>query len=109
MIRIDIKPLSVNKMFRGRRFKTKEYELYIIKLLKLLPNKLKVNPKSKLKLTIEFGYSSKASDVDNGIKGFTDTLVKKYGFDDRNIYELHVFKEITKKGEEFINFKIEEL
>lgn len=109
MINIKIKPLSVNKMFKGRRFKTKEYDIYIAELIKLLPNNISINPKSKLKLIIEFGYSSKASDVDNGIKGFSDTLVKKYGFDDRNIYELYVFKKITKKGEEFINFKIEEL
>ena len=31
---------------------------------------------------------------------------KKYGVDDRFIYELHVFKAIVKKGGEYIKFKV---
>jgi Holliday junction resolvase RusA-like endonuclease len=53
-----------------------------------------------------FGFSSKLSDIDNCLKTFIDCLVKKYGVDDRYIYELHVFKTLVKKGEEYIKFKI---
>ena len=40
---------------------------------------------------------------------FLDCLVKKYGFDDRQIYELTQKKEIVKKGNEFIEFEITNL
>jgi Holliday junction resolvase RusA-like endonuclease len=38
-----------------------------------------------------------------------DCLVKKYGFDDRQIFELYQSKEIVKKGKEYIEFKITNL
>ena len=34
---IDIKPLSVNKMWQGRRYKTYEYQKYEKEFLYLLP------------------------------------------------------------------------
>jgi hypothetical protein len=34
----------------------------------------------------ESGVSSKASDGDNLIKSFQDTICEKYGFNDRDIY-----------------------
>lgn len=108
-MRIDIKPLSVNCAFKGKRFKTKEYDVFIKSMLYLLPNTLKIDSKAYLKLFITFGYSSRSSDIDNALKTFIDCLVKKYGFDDRNIYELEVKKEITPKGKEFIDFEIKEL
>ena len=107
MINIKIKPLSVNKAWKGRKFKTKEYNYYILELKNKLPN-IKI-PDGKLHLIIEFGFSSKASDVDNPLKPFIDVLQKRYGFDDKMIYKLDVKKEIVKKGEEFIKFKITKL
>jgi len=109
MIKIDIKPLSVNKAFKGRRFKTNEYDNFIRDMLLILPSNLKIDSKAYLRLNVVFGYSSRASDIDNALKCFIDCLVKKYGFDDRNIYELHVLKEIVKKKSEFIEFEIKEL
>ena len=49
------------------------------------------------------------SDVDNGAKPFIDILQKKYGFNDNQIYELHLYKEIVDKGNEFIDFSIQTL
>lgn len=106
MIKIKIKPLSVNCAFKGRRFKTKEYDVFIKDMLYLLPNNVKIDSKAQLKLEIVFGYSSRGSDIDNALKTFIDCLVKKYKFDDRNIYELYVKKEIVKKGEEFIDWDV---
>jgi Holliday junction resolvase RusA-like endonuclease len=103
MIKLNIKALSVNKAFQGRRFKTKECNKYIENVLLMLP-KLKDVPTKDIRLKIEFGYSSKLNDLDNGIKIFTDCLVKKYGFDDRYIIELHATKTIVNKGEEHIKF-----
>lgn len=62
--------------------------------------------KAPYKLTLEFGCSSKLSDIDNFLKGTIDCLVNKYNFDDREIYTLIVNKIIVKKGMEYIKFEI---
>ena len=103
-MRINIKPLSVNQAWQGKRFKTKEYKKYEKDVLLILP-KLTV-PEGRLKLTITFGLSNKNADVDNPVKCFVDCLQKKYGFNDRHIYELLVRKLDVKNGEEFIEFEI---
>lgn len=103
---INLKPLSVNEMFKGKRYKSVKYDLFIHNMMLLLPKTIEFPDKNNIKIAIEFGYSSKLSDIDNGIKGFLDCLVKKYGVDDRNIYELHVFKTVVKKGSEYIKFRI---
>ena len=103
-MKIDIKPLSVNQCFQGRRFKTPKYKQYETELLYLLP---KINvPNGLLTLKVVFGLSSKLNDIDNGLKPFIDVLQKKYNFNDRDIYKLEVEKEIVKKGKEYIDFKI---
>lgn len=103
MIYLNIKALSVNKAFQGRRFKTPEYNKYINDMMLMLPKLYEV-PTKDIRLKIDFGYSSKLSDIDNGLKTFLDCLVKKYGFDDRYIIELHVTKTIVNKGKEHIKF-----
>ena len=105
-IKLQIKPMSINSAFKGRKFRTQEYDIFIIKCLRLLPDKIEIPNKDHIKLALEFGFSSRASDIDNCVKTFIDCLVKKYKVDDRFIYELHTFKTIVKKGEEFIRFKI---
>lgn len=107
MIKLELKPLSVNTAWQGRRYKTKEYEQYERNALLLLPDfKL---PGPPYKLTIEFGFSNKASDIDNPLKTTLDILCKKYKFDDKDVYELNVKKVIVKKGAEYSQFKIEAL
>lgn len=104
--KIMIKPLSVNEAFKGQKFRTYKYDKFIEKMSLLLPKSIHVPDVKNVKLAIEFGFSSKASDIDNCCKSFIDCLVKKYNVDDRHIYEMHVFKAIVKKGEEYIKFKI---
>lgn len=103
---LNIKPLSVNEAFKGKRFKTDKYDDFIYKMHCILPKEINIPNPNRISLAVEFGFSSKASDIDNCLKTFIDCLVKKYKVDDRFIYELHVFKSIVKKGEEFIKFKI---
>ena len=83
-MRIDIKPLSVNQVWQGRRFKTPIYKKYEKELTLMLP-KLKI-PEGKLELTIIFGFSN-----------------------DSRVYKATVIKEIVKKGKEFIEFDIKPL
>ena len=108
MIKIDLKPLSINEAFKGRRFKTDKYKRYEIKLKRLLPE-ITINDKVDLKIFIEWGLSSLLSDVDNPAKPFIDILQKKYGFNDRYVQELNLRKVKVKKGEEYIKFKIKEI
>jgi Holliday junction resolvase RusA-like endonuclease len=106
VITVNIKPLSVNLAWQGKRFKTPEYKRYEKAVLLMLPNKIDI-PKPPFSLKIEFGLSSKLNDIDNGVKPFVDILQKKYGINDRDIYHLQVLKTIVGKGKEFIKFKIE--
>ena len=106
-MKIEIKPLSVNQAWAGRRFKTPIYKKYERDLLLLLPARFYSS--QKLSIKIDFGFSSTASDIDNPLKPFLDILQKKYKIDDKQIYELTVTKTIVKKGFEYINFEIYEI
>jgi len=103
-MKINIKPLSINQCFQGRRFKTDKYKQYEKELMLLLPI-LNV-PNGLLEVVITFGLSSKLNDIDNGLKPFIDILQKKYLFNDRDIYKLVVEKKIVPKGSEFIECEI---
>ena len=102
MTKLDIKPLSVNEAWQGKRFKTKAYKQYERDLLFLLP-KIEI-PKGKMSVYLEFGFSNKLSDFDNPVKLFMDILQKKYDFNDKEIYEANIKKTIVEKGKEFIKF-----
>lgn len=107
-MRINIKPLSVNQAYTGRRFKTDKYRAFQKEMLLLLPN-VKIDLKKPLKINIVFGFSSKGSDIDNPVKSTLDVLQKKFKFNDNQVQELNVKKEIVKKGSEFIELQINEL
>ncbi len=110
-IKINVKPLSVNQCWQGRRFKTVRYKNYERELLFILPRKLKMKIKKndKLKIEITAGLSSANADVDNIVKPFLDILQKKYNFDDRQVYEMILKKEKTAKGKEFVEFFIKKI
>ncbi len=74
----------------------------------MLPN-MKIAFKKPLKLDLVFGFSSNGSDIDNPVKPLLDILQKKYGFNDNQIFELNIKKEIVKKNKEFIKLNITEL
>lgn len=101
--KILIKPLSVNKAWQGKRFKTRDYKAYEQELLLILP-RIGI-PKGNLEVYYEVGYSNKLSDIDNFVKPFQDILQKKYNFDDNRIYKLVIEKKIVKKGKEYIKFQ----
>lgn len=98
-ITLFTKPLSVNEVWKGKRFKTVAYLRYEKQIMALLPDCDVTNVHT---LNIEFGLSNKASDIDNPVKPILDIMQKKYGFNDRDIYELHIKKTIVTKGNEYI-------
>ena len=103
-MKLDIKPLSVNEAYRGRRFKTKEYTAYKKALMLMLPN-IEI-PEGNLSLSIKWGFSSAGSDIDNPCKPFIDCLQARYGFNDNRVSVLHLEREKVSKGNEFIEWEV---
>ena len=78
MIMISIAPLSVNRCWQGRKYKTPEYKVYEQELLLKLA-RYNLDIPSKIKLTIEAGISV-MMDIDNIAKPIIDILQKRYKF-----------------------------
>lgn len=110
MIRVQIKPLSINDAWKGQRFKSKEYKQYESDLMFLLPKrKILLEPKIKYQIILKFGFSSLASDWDNCIKTTQDCIAKRYSFNDKLIRKGIVETEIVPKGKEYFEFDIQEI
>jgi hypothetical protein len=103
IINLNIKPLSVNKAWQGKRFKSPEYKKYEIQVLRMLPD-IEIKEFKRLKIT--YGFSNMMSDIDNPTKLVLDLLQKKYNVNDRDLIYLVLHKEKTKKGEEFIEIEL---
>ena len=106
-LRIDIKPLSVNEAWKGKRYKTDKYKAYEMEMLLRLPPGSITNP--PYRVHYEFGFSNTLCDFDNPCKPLGDILQKKYGFNDKEIYEAHIRKVLVKKGQEYIKVRIEHI
>lgn len=104
---IPLKPLSINRAYRGQMFATSELKSFKLNCAKLLPRNPGCAVDGKLKLTMQFGFSNPAQDIDGPIKSCQDALEKKYGFNDRQIYELIIRKELVKKGTEYWAFELD--
>lgn len=105
MFKINLKPLSVNQCWKGKRFKTAQYKKYEKDLMYLLP-KIEL-PEPPYCVYYEFGFSSASSDLDNPIKPLQDILQKSYGFNDKLIFEMVAKRVKVKKGQEYLVFKID--
>lgn len=106
MTRLNIKPLSQNDAWRGRRFKSDAYKGFTKEVGYEL-NKIKiVIPEGKLQINYKFGFSSNGSDLDNPTKSLQDLLSAKYKFNDNRVWRIIIEKEIVEKGKEFMEFSI---
>ena len=105
--RIQIKALSVNECWQGRRFKTKAYLSYEKEMLFRL--RRRATPSAPLRLIVGIGFSNAQSDLDNVLKPLLDILQKKYGFNDKDVHEILLRKHKAKKGEEWIAFNLESM
>lgn len=106
-VKINIKPLSVNQCWQGRRYKAPIYKEYTKNVKALLPE-IKI-PKPPYEIYYKFGFSSLASDWDNCIKPTQDLLADHYNFNDKLIKRAVVDVVKVDKGSEFFEFKISEL
>jgi Holliday junction resolvase RusA-like endonuclease len=98
-LNIRTKPLSVNKAWQGKRFRSKEYKSWAEEVQLLVASELSRKTVKKiegnLEVTVElFIKNDKCSDADNPLKPLFDTLTACGVWeDDRKIYALHVYKE----------------
>lgn len=102
---IQTKPLSVNRAYTGRKRKSVWLKGYNTIILRSLPEG-EVPNSGNLTLTITFGVSNRASDLDNLLKPFIDCLQKAYGFDDKQIYYIIAKKKLVRKGSEYIDWRL---
>lgn len=100
---LQIKPLSVNACWQGKRFKTKEYKNYT-KAVRLLLDKNYKIPSGKLQIELNYYFSNKSSDYDNPTKPIQDIICDFYKINDNLIYKAIITKNLVKKGEERIDF-----
>lgn len=104
---INLKPISVNQCYRGKRYRTTLYDKYERDLKFMLPKI--VLPKPPYKIHFIFGLSSLASDGDNYVKNTQDIIAKHYGFNDKLIKRWVIEVEKTSKGKEYFKFNLESL
>ncbi len=108
MIKLQIKPLSANNIWKGRKIKTKDYIKYeriIAYYVEQLTELIKIPEAKKLIFVIRFGFSSRGSDVSNPIKATEDVLQNLLSYNDNQTYLLIAEKTIVPKGEEFFEFE----
>ncbi len=93
-------PVSVNKLYRGRRFLTNEGKR--IKFYNAAQAKGQYQGevlKGPIRVQMEVYFKSKASsDIDNVCKAMLDSLTGVIWKDDRQIQELHVWKNQDKEN-----------
>ena len=100
----NLKPLSANQAFCGKKVKTAGYRKYEQQLIRTLPD-IEIPP-DLIELRVVVYYSNKQSDIDNCLKPFIDVLQKRYGFNDNKIYRIRITKVIVPKGTENIAFRL---
>lgn len=88
------KPMSVNKVWQGRRFKTKDYKAYEKEVSNLIGRVEESGRGAMLEVIYKFYLKNhKRTDYDNLIKPLQDILVKKGVIkDDRYIYKATIEK-----------------
>lgn len=89
---IEIKPLSVNKAWQGKRFKTQDYKSFEQEFLYTIGKHKMV--KGEIEVVLEFYIKNdKATDIDNCVKTCLDCIVKAGMIeDDRKIRHLDIYK-----------------
>lgn len=104
-LKINIKPLSVNKAFQGRRFKTADCKAYEQELWYKLPRKPMIL--GNVEVWFDFFLVNYAkTDISNLVKVTEDILVKKkYIEDDRKVVKMHLTKHKAEKDMMCITIK----
>lgn len=99
MITFITPPISVNRLYRGRRFLTKEGEDTKESMGWEAKSQWKKKPlEGEVRCRVTFYFKNGRIDIDNAIKAFLDCLTGIIWIDDTQIVELHIFKKIDAKN-----------
>ena len=106
---IPMKPVSTNRLYKGKRYKSPEAKQFEVAfanylLLKLPPRRMQL-PEGDLTIHWRFGTSRKM-DVSNCLKLAEDVLAKHCGFNDNIVVGTSAVRVHVKTGGEFIAFQI---
>lgn len=108
MPRIDIKPISANQCWQGRRFKTPEYKIWRLSVGILMKKHKRFSQgKYEVNLRVYTRYCA-TSDVDNFIKPALDSLVES-GIIPDDKYIQKVTCEKFKSDTDYFEYEIKEL
>ena len=101
---IELKPVSINEAFQGKRFKTRKCKDFENDFMLLAPKRKMI--KGKIEVEYKFHLRNhKMIDYDNCIKVVQDLIVKcGYIEDDRKIYKATIYKIPSDK--DYIEIKI---
>jgi len=101
---LSMKPLSINKCWAGRRFKTPDYKAWREEAEARLREHPRA-PDGQVEVHIKFYFKNSRSDIDNCIKPFLDALTDANRIeDDRHVVKLVVEKIMDK--DERIEYEI---
>jgi len=103
-VKIEAKPLSINRAWQGRRYATKEYKDWRKEIEYLMPKKKMIVGDVDIHIDF-FLINDKRTDADNLAKPLFDSIVRKgYIEDDCHIRHLEITKHKSKK--DYIEIKI---
>lgn len=107
---VQCRPFSTNKMSgRSKTFETKHYLAFRELIAKVGGGCYGINGKEKFRLRLIAAFSNKKGDLDNCFKPLLDSIVGSVdkSFDDSQVYEIVARKRVVKKGQEYIQVRLE--
>ena len=108
MIELPIKPLTTNRLWKGRRFKTAEYKQYEAVMVALLNRAGLEIPDGKCVFEVVAGVTNRY-DLDNAIKSTLD-VIQLYDphFNDRDVFKIVAEKYLTPARNNFLAINFDE-
>ena len=107
MIKLDLNPISTNRMYSGRRWLSQPALQFREDCKVMLIAQRQHIPDTSGDLMIRFKFGiSRDKDVSNCIKLVEDVICEVYGIDDSQFLGLMAEKVRVPKGHEFIEFDI---
>lgn len=98
-ILVKTEPISVNRMYRGRKFLTKDGKATKDAIAWEIASQVKSEPLvGSVAVNVLFYFKNPRMDIDNALKALLDCMTGIIYKDDSQIEELHVFKMIDKEN-----------